>query len=462
MKKFILLAAIVLAVFAVPVLAASFTVAIGSYGDVYAEDTINVAVTIHNDYGSDELFLVSQPLAAPPAYTWASADKGSLIVPAYSDGTFNIKITPSADAAAGNYRYEFTVKRNSDGETVPGDFQITVKQRQSAGGVRLNLSCSQCTSNIDVMADVENFGTTKLEDTTLKLTLGDQSKDLAAGELNLSAKKPLTASFNVSYWKPGQYALSAELTANGQSLDTETVEFTIPEVKNIVITQSVQTTPWSKYVLLNAQNLGNMPGTADIRAQVTQASTVSISYSQPPTAMGDQWTWSEDLQPGQNYQVNYTEFYWPVPIVILLVILGATYIYLYTTAIGMKKTTVKHGSEWSVSIHIKNRGSAAEGVVVRDVIPHHFTLSGAFETLKPIARKTDTGTELIWRVGGIKRGEEKLLHYKMTARLPFGSVKLPAARLRAQKGDKTLLSSTNTVSLAGEKGPVKLKVDTDK
>jgi hypothetical protein len=461
MKKFVLLAAIALVALSVPVLAAGFTATVGSYGEVLAEDTINVAVTVHNDYGSEELFLISQPLAAPPAYTWASADKGSLIIPAYSDGTFTIKITPASNAVAGNYRYEFTIKRNSNGETLSQEFQITVKQRQSAGGVRLNLSCSQCTNNVGVTANVENFGTTKLNDAMLKVTLGDQTADLSAGELNLSGKKQLTTSFNVLYWKPGQYALSAELTANGQSLDRKTVEFTIPEVKNIVITQNVQTTPWSKNVLLNAQNLGNVLGTADIKAQVTQASTVSISYSQPPTTLGDEWTWTTELKPGENYQVSYTEFYWPVPIVILLVVLGAAYIYLYTTAIGMKKRAVKHGSEWSVSINIKNRGSAAEGVVVRDVIPHHFTLSGTFETLKPIARKTDTGTELIWRVGGIKRGEEKLLHYKMTARTPFGSVKLPAARLRAQKGDKTLLSSTNTVTLSGEKGPVKLKVDTE-
>jgi hypothetical protein len=461
MKKIILLAAIVLAALSAPVLASSFTATVGPYGEVFAEDTINVAVTVHNDYGSEELFLISQPLAAPPAYTWAGMDKGSLSIPAYSDGTFSIKITPSADAIPGNYRYEFTVKRNSNGETLSQEFQVTVKQRQSAGGVRLNLSCSQCTDNVGVTANVENFGTTKLNDAMLKVTLGDQSVDLAAGELNLSGKKQLTTSFNVLYWKPGQYALSAELTANGQSLDRKTVEFTIPEVKNIVITQDVQTTPWSKNVLLRAENLGNVPGTADIKAQVTQASTVSISYSQPPTTLGDKWTWTADLQPGENYQVTYTEFYWPVPIVMLLVALGAAYAYLYTTAIGMKKTAVKHGNEWSVSIHIKNRGSAAEGVVVRDIIPHHFTLSGAFETLKPIARKTDTGTELIWRVGGIKRGEEKLLHYRMTAKSHFNTVKLPAARLRAQKGDKTLLSSTNTAAVTGEKGPVKLKVETE-
>jgi hypothetical protein len=142
-----------------------------------------------------------------------------------------------------------------------------------------------------------------------------------------------------------------------------------------------------------------------------------------------------------------------------LVALGAVYAYLFITSIGMSKKISKKGNEWSVGIYIKNRGPAAEGVVVRDVIPHHFTLSGTFETLKPIARKTDAGTELIWRVGGIKRGEEKLLHYRMTAKGHFGAVRLPSARLRAQKGDKTILSSSGTVTVTGEKGPPKLKVD---
>jgi len=460
MKKFVLFAAALLAMLAVPAFAALFTVTAGPAGEVFAEDSIDVTITIHNDASTEQMFLISQPLAAPPANKWASADKGSLSVPAYGDNTFKIRIAPFADAVPGDYRFEFTVKKDSTGEMASKEFQVTVRQREAAAGVKLTLSCSECSDKLSIKADVDNYGTAKLKDTVVKLTVGEKTVELPVGEVNVSKKAQVSTDVDLKNWKPMAYTVSAELTANGQSLDRETAGFTISEIKNIVITQAVESTPWSKNVILKAENLGNVMGPAEIKAQVQQSVTVSISYSEPPTARGDQWTWSKTLQPGETAEVSYSEFYWPVPIVIVLVVLGAAYAYLFMTSIGMKKVVSKHGHEWSVGIYIKNRGPAAEGVVVRDVIPHHFSLSGTFETLKPIARKTETGTELIWRVGGIKRGEEKLLHYRMAAKAPFRTARLASARLRAQKGDKTILSSTNTVTLTGDKTPPKLSVET--
>ena len=460
MKKFVLIAPLILALLAVPAFAAGFTISVGPAGDVFAEDTLEVTITLHNDAGAAELFLISQPLAAPPANKWASMDKGSISVPAYSDGTFKMKITPTDDAKSGDYRYEFTVRKQSTSEMLAKEFQITVRQREAAAVVRLELSCLTCTEKVAVTADVENVGTAKIKDAKVRISLGEKTEELAVGDMNISGKKRLNLEFDIANWKPSNYEMAAELSASGQSLDRKTAAFTIPEINNVTMAQVTQITPWSRTVTYKLANLGNMPGKEEIKAQVTQSAMVSISYSKPPVANGDQWIWTADLQPGEKEDISYTEFYWPIPIIIVLLALGATYTYLFATSIGMKKTLSKKGDEWSVGIAIKNRGSAAEGVVVRDVIPHHFSLSGTFETLKPIARKTDVGTELIWRVGGIKRGEEKLLHYRMATKGPFGTVKLPSARLRAQKGDKTILSSTNTVTLTGEKVPIRLKVDT--
>jgi hypothetical protein len=306
---------------------------------------------------------------------------------------------------------------------------------------------------------VSNFGTAKLADVKLKITLEDKAADLNIGEMNVSGKKQLKTFFDIRNWKPGTYSVSAELTGNGQSLDTESASFTVPPIKNVTSGQTVQVTPWSKTVILDAQNFGNIPSDTELTAQVQQSMMVSISYSQPPTARGDLWTWTANLQPGESLTVQYTEFYWPVPIIIILAVLGGVYAYLFVTSIGMKKIVVKHGEDWSANITIVNRGQAVEGVVVRDIIPHHLNLSGTFETLKPIARKTDVGTELIWRVGGIKRGEQKVLHYKMAARAPFRTLRLPSARLRATKKDKVVLSSSNTVTLEGDKAPPKLHVE---
>jgi len=440
-----------------PAFAQSFEVIVGPVQEVFAGDTIVVEITICNG-GLEDMFLISQPLAAPPANTWASVDKGSITIPSYSNGTVKVSITPTEDAKAGDYRYELTIKRDSTGEMISKEFQITVKQRTTAGRVSLKLSCDECKESVGIIAEVENFGTAVLKNSKLIFNLGEEKIELAAGDINVSAKKQLATEFDVKGWAPGEYSIFVEFVANGQSVDRETTTFTVPLIENISVVKKVESTPWSKNVILRAENLGNAPDEAEIKALVEQSLTVSISYSEPPTVRGDEWVWKVALEPGESYEISYTEFYWPIPIIIVVVILGGIYAYLYATSIGMKKFVTKKDKEWSVGIAIKNRGSAVEGVVVRDTIPSQFVLSGKFETLKPIARKTDMGTELIWRIGGIKRGEEKVLHYRIKPKGLVGPVKLPPARLRAKKREKTILASSNTVLIPGEKASPKLKV----
>jgi hypothetical protein len=125
----------------------------------------------------------------------------------------------------------------------------------------------------------------------------------------------------------------------------------------------------------------------------------------------------------------------------------------------MKKVVKKKGGDWAIEVSVHNRGKAVEGAIVTDTVPHNFTLSSSFETLKPIVRKMELGTQLIWRIGGIRRGEEKILHYRIAPKIHSGPVRLPAAHLRAKKGEKTIIASTGNAVLAIEKGPPKLSVE---
>ena len=97
-----------------------------------------------------------------------------------------------------------------------------------------------------------------------------------------------------------------------------------------------------------------------------------------------------------------------------------------------------------------------------DVVPEEFILSGSFETLKPIVRKIGSGTEMIWRLGTIKRGEERLLHYKIKPRgIVTGEHSLPSAHLTARKGANTITTISNHANIDMGTGPSRIRVKTE-
>jgi len=123
--------------------------------------------------------------------------------------------------------------------------------------------------------------------------------------------------------------------------------------------------------------------------------------------------------------------------------------------VDVKKTvigslSVTKGNEVSISLSIKNRRRQMSKVIVRDVVPHYFSVISSFATVKPLIRKIAEGTELIWRIGDMKAHEERVLQYKIKAIKDFvGKVRLPSAHMRADYEGKPLSKRSNSLSLEG-------------
>lgn len=441
---------------------AAFTVSVDAPEEMFAGDTASVTITIQNS-GAETFFSASQILAAPPANTWASVEGASAIgVPMGGTGMIKVKLTPSIDAKPTSYSFTITISEQGTSESREGSWSTTMRQRVAAGLIReFNLTCTSCTGNkIGVTAVVENIGTAPL--TAVKLPVNVAGKELAldVGDLPLGGKKTLSGELDLSGLKPGDYQAKAQLTSGDTNLDARAMSFIIPVLKDLQTGRGESFTPWSKTIQLTATNKGNSPDQARLTASVTPSAWVSISYSQPPTSQsGDEVAWVAGLEPGQSLTVSYTEFYWPIPIIIIAIVLGVIYGYLWTTAVTLDKKVTKREGQWAVSLTITNKGQAVDGVVVRDVVPAGMGLGGHFETIKPIGHKMESGIELLWRVGGMRKGEQRVLHYRMTG---DHGARLPPARLRAKRGEKTLLVSSSEVGVPGSGAPPKLKVEVKK
>ena len=414
-------------------MAADFSATVSSEPDIFAGDTSTFEATISNAGAQDWFSLSVFPT------DWVRLESPSVKVP--SGGSFSIKvyINPPENTRSGIYDLKLYVAKGAEKVEVP--FQVSVKQRTTAALIENFVSnCAICKDSINVSMKVENVGNSDIKDAKLSLKLGSQEKTIEIGDLNATKSVDVTESFSLDGMTPGSSNVIALLTGNDMNLDVETKSFEIAAIDNIDVEREVSSFLFGNKVTLTATNKGNIVKEARITSTVSQY--YWIVYSGPQAdEQGAEWAWKRTLKPGESTEITYSEFVWPIPVIIIIIIIGAIYGYLQATALAVGKRVHHVAGEYAVSIFVKNRGQNAEDVVVRDIIPAHFALSGTFESLKPIAKKTSFGTELFWKMGHVKRGDEVILHYRMK---PIGgirgTVQLPAAGAKARRGQKSFFA----------------------
>ncbi|MCX6814093.1 MAG: hypothetical protein NTY20_00350 [Candidatus Aenigmarchaeota archaeon] len=164
----------------------------------------------------------------------------------------------------------------------------------------------------------------------------------------------------------------------------------------------------------------------------------------------------EEIRPGATAHVSYVVSYWPAfnGYIILTVIVISLIMFSFlkaTTPRIFKHHSKKGEDRHNIFIQVKNPFfHKLNDVVVRDwVSPLAQVIQEEIESTKPVMRRLEDGTELIWKLGEMKPREERILQYKVRS-LIHGSLKMPGAKLKfsAGKGEKKLKISSNSVTLS--------------
>lgn len=156
-----------------------------------------------------------------------------------------------------------------------------------------------------------------------------------------------------------------------------------------------------------------------------------------------------DLQPGETAMITYRIEYWPVyvqlsaAVIIVLIIFGFSF--LRAAKPSISKTSSKRGRMiHSVAIEIRNPFlHHLKDVVIRDwVTPLAKFAHEEAQSIKPVLKRSEAGTELIWKIGEMKPKETRILRYKINT-LVEGNLKMPRAyaRFRTPKGIGTRIYS---------------------
>ena len=436
-------------------LAADFSIDVDKKADYafYATKTDYIKLTINNPL-SEDWFTIAL-LGMPKE--WVTQEEGVLKVPSGSSNFILIKVNPSRDALPNIYQYFLKVSGVSSGDYVEMPLLVNVVQITSAIMKDVSLSCKTCIDRVDVSGKIINVGSRNLN-LALILKYGDQEKTVSLGKLDTGEKRDFTASLDLKDMDPKSYNIDIILIdVNGNVMYQESDSFSIPVIQNIVYSKSFSSTPFGSLVTVTAVNKGNTEAEADLLSASPKSWYSIVSGPSPTGMMTGYYFWKTSLKSEESTSLKYTEIYWPTYVLIIAVVLAIALIYWQSSAFTFSKNVIgkskfKHDKDISISLHLRSRRKAVEKVAIRDVVPSNFSIVSKFETVKPLIRKVTDGIELIWKLGGLKPNEERVLHYTIRPNIETSrKINLPSALAKAASGKGITVKRSNTVSLYPEK-----------
>lgn len=229
----------------------------------------------------------------------------------------------------------------------------------------------------------------------------------------------------------------------------KSIEFSVETVHNIVKSKIIEENPLYDIVTIYIRNEGNVVEEYYVEENVPDDKITG--FVTKPNVCSDEKCgfYIEDLVPGATAKIVYRIEHWPYMFVYGLGIVAILFVGFLTffkaTNPRIKKRHTKKTNH--VTIEVKNPYMRnVKNVVVRDWISPLARVHGKFDSVKPVIRKSEAGTELIWRIGNLAAKEERILSYKLRP-LIEGSLKMPRAymRFRDNKGRRLKIHSNQLV-----------------
>jgi hypothetical protein len=146
-----------------------------------------------------------------------------------------------------------------------------------------------------------------------------------------------------------------------------------------------------------------------------------------------------DLAPGDSATLSYRLDYWSIYAGAILVLVAIFLVAFFTmrraTAPVIIKRHVRRGSDrHHIVLEVRNPFyHNLSNSIVRDwVSPLANVIHHEIDMVKPLIRRSNAGTELIWKLGEIKPKETRIISYPIKT-LVQGSLKMPKAYIRFNK-----------------------------
>ncbi len=283
--------------------------------------------------------------------------------------------------------------------------------------------------DLELVFDVLNFEGVDVATLTVKL-------DDVEGENGISRQIILPKTLPAGIYK-------VKLNVFGENIANTNAEqsFELPVIHNVIEKVQKVSTPLYDFYTVIVENSGNV--VEDYTTYKSVSSNLVMGFLTRPRdcrveggSTICQYTVS-GLKPGEQKQISYRVEYWPLLIpysivgVIIIVIAVASFRTVTKPTIN-KRYSKKSGNAYSMILQIKNPFYYnLENVILRDWISMLASvLPEEFDSVKPVIKRSDAGTELVWNLGNVKPNEERIITYKIRPVVEGTGLKMPEASMR--------------------------------
>jgi len=257
------------------------------------------------------------------------------------------------------------------------------------------------------------------------------------------------------YQQPKDYTLFFVFERNGETV--KIIEQRIEVLSLILpfeVTTSEETVYLKSFKTVVARNSGNVRNTQIVKTPISLWQMLLIQ-SDGKTLIEESkryLAWEVTLGPNESVALPVTANY-RIPAYVLLVLLIFAGFYFYVQSpVSVQKTaiTARSGedgtlSEVKITLELKNHSKKpVKDVVVTDLVPSIANIDKGLElgTLKPQEMKqTKSGTKVVWSLAELDGHEQRLITYKIKAKLNIlGTFSLPRATIEFKRKKGSRLS----------------------
>lgn len=285
--------------------------------------------------------------------------------------------------------------------------------------------------------------------------------------LNLVKNEKGVVEFQVapnSNLQEGDYPLSLVIAMDGNKFVEKTVNVKISRYTDL---QEV-TEPTEGFLILGETstltNKGNNVLEESHKKKLSWVQSFFTSYSPEPNSVEDgkdgfkYAVWNYRLLPGETKVFSYkTNYLAPIFYTLLFIlIVGGLYILRKKDLEVTKRVLTLHTTEGNLAIMkvlvtVKNTSSTSlNDVKIMDKVPGAIKAPVEFGMIKPTSVKNiGENTALVWELPHMKKGEEKVISYKIEGRVNIlDTIILPSALAKIGQGTTKKMFSSKNVSLS--------------
>ena len=261
------------------------------------------------------------------------------------------------------------------------------------------------------------------------------------------------------------------------------VRVTIPELDNKVLSEDHRTFTVKGYASVDTNravvqkglftsteeitsvNEGNKPRTESISYAVNGFEDIFLKTTPEgivSKASGTrELTWTFELDSEEESVITITRNYWPLVILILLIILSVIAYYIFRSPIvTIKEAQItasdKEGTqELKVRLFVKNRSRKEVSTLkIIDRVPHIAELitHAHLGTLQPtkVTKSEKRGTIIRWEIDALEPFEERIISYKIRCKLKVvGHLSLPATKIKFENMGRERITASGPGRIVG-------------